>query len=47
MEFSNLLGEIIRFNAVRHAGGRTRTTNVGAKSLCTSGPYSRTRNLFT
>ena len=38
------LGEIIRFNAVRHAGGRTRTTNVGAKSLCTSGPYSRTRN---
>ena len=38
------LGEIIRFNAVRHAGGRTRTTNVGARSLCTSGPYSRTRN---
>ena len=38
------LGEMIRFNAVRHAGGRTRTTNVGAKSLCTSGPYSRTRN---
>ena len=38
------LGEIIRFSAVRHAGGRTRTTNVGAKSLCTSGPYSRTRN---
>ena len=42
--FLILLGEIIRFNAVRHAGGRTRTTNVGAKSLCTSGPYSRTRN---
>ena len=42
--FLIFLGEIIRFNAVRHAGGRTRTTNVGAKSLCTSGPYSRTRN---
>ena len=42
--FLIFLGEVIRFNAVRHAGGRTRTTNVGAKSLCTSGPYSRTRN---
>ena len=42
--FLIFLGEIIRFNAVRHAGGRTRTTNVGAKSLCTTGPYSRTRN---
>ena len=42
--FLVFLGEVIRFNAVRHAGGRTRTTNVGAKSLCTSGPYSRTRN---
>ena len=38
------LGELIRLNAVRYAGGRTRTTNVGANSLCTSGPYSRTRN---
>ena len=42
--FLIFLGEIIRFNSVRHAGGRTRTTNVGAKSLCTTGPYSRTRN---
>ena len=42
--FLIFLGEVIRFNAVRHAGGRTRTINVGAKSLCTSGPYSRTRN---
>ena len=42
--FLIFLGELIRFNAVRHAGGRTRTTNVGAKSLCISGPYSRTRN---
>ena len=39
-----ILGELIRFNAVRYAGGRTRTTNIGASSLCTSGPYSRTRN---
>ncbi|MFL3006459.1 MAG: methyltransferase family protein [Candidatus Neomarinimicrobiota bacterium] len=39
-----IVGELIRFSAVRHAGGRTRTTKVGANSLCTSGPYSRTRN---
>tara|TARA_Y100001980_G_C14439680_1_gene226097 strand:+ start:25 stop:612 length:588 start_codon:yes stop_codon:yes gene_type:complete len=39
-----ILGELIRLSAVRYAGGRTRTTNVGANSLCTSGPYSRTRN---
>ena len=37
-------GEIIRMSAVSHAGGRTRTTKVGAPSLCKSGPYSRTRN---
>ena len=39
-----VLGELIRLSAVRYAGGRTRTTKVGANSLCTSGPYSRTRN---
>ena len=39
-----LIGELIRINAVRFAGGATRTRNVGAKFLCTSGPYSRTRN---
>ena len=39
-----LIGELIRINAVSHAGGITRTMNVGAPSLCTSGPYSRTRN---
>tara|TARA_B100000575_G_C22872961_1_gene509190 strand:- start:34 stop:621 length:588 start_codon:yes stop_codon:yes gene_type:complete len=39
-----MLGELIRISAVRYAGGRTRTTSVGANSLCTSGPYSRTRN---
>ena len=39
-----VIGESIRINAVRYAGGATRTTKVGAPSLCTSGPYSRTRN---
>mgnify|MGYP001473870341 FL=1 len=38
------IGEIIRINAVRYAGGATRTRNVGAPSLCTSGLYSHTRN---
>ena len=42
--FFVLVGEIIRMSAVSLAGGRTRTTKVGAPSLCTSGPYSRTRN---
>lgn len=39
-----LFGELVRINAVRYAGGATRTMNVGAPSLCTSGPYSFTRN---
>ena len=39
-----LIGESIRINAVSHAGGITRTMNVGAPSLCTSGLYSMTRN---
>jgi protein-S-isoprenylcysteine O-methyltransferase Ste14 len=39
-----ITGEVIRFNAVRYAGGATRTTKVGASSLCTAGPYARTRN---
>jgi len=39
-----IIGEIIRINAVRYAGGATRTRNVGAPFLCTSGPYSYTRN---
>ena len=39
-----VFGQLIRVSAVRYAGGRTRTTKVGANSLCTSGPYSRTRN---
>ena len=37
-------GETIRISAVRYAGGATRTRNVGAPYLCTSGPYSLTRN---
>tara|TARA_B100001996_G_C18659181_1_gene592401 strand:+ start:875 stop:1459 length:585 start_codon:yes stop_codon:yes gene_type:complete len=39
-----ILGESIRINAVRFAGGITRTLKVGAPKLCTSGPYSKTRN---
>ena len=39
-----LLGEGIRLWAVSHAGGATRTREVGAPSLCTSGPYAQTRN---
>ena len=39
-----VVGESIRIYAVRFAGGATRTTKVGAPSLCTSGPYSRCRN---
>ena len=39
-----LVGESIRIYGVRFAGGATRTREVGAPSLCTSGPYSRCRN---
>lgn len=39
-----MAGEAIRLNAVRYAGGATRTTKVGAPSLCTAGPYARVRN---
>jgi len=38
------IGESLRMWAVSYAGGVTRTTKVGAPSLCTSGPYSYTRN---
>ena len=38
------IGEAIRIWAVSHAGGATRTRNVGAPSLCTSGPYAQSRN---
>ena len=39
-----LLGETIRIWAVSHAGSATRTRNVGAPSLCSSGPYAHSRN---
>ena len=42
--FLLLLGEGIRIWAVSHAGGATRTREVGAALLCTSGPYAQTRN---
>jgi len=38
------IGEYIRFWAVRYAGGITRTTNVGASALCSSGPFAYIRN---
>ncbi len=39
-----LAGESIRFWAILHAGGATRTRKVGAPSLVTSGPYGHVRN---
>lgn len=42
--FVVILGEAIRFSGVRYAGGITRTTKVGAPSLCTAGPFARVRN---
>ena len=38
------IGEIIRLRSVSFAGGETRTMNVGASSICKSGPYSKVRN---
>ena len=38
------IGEFIRTWAVRYAGGVTRTRNVGAPELCTSGPFAYVRN---
>ena len=39
-----VIGEIIRLKSVSFAGGETRTMNVGASSICKSGPYSIVRN---
>ena len=39
-----LAGESIRFWAVLHAGGATRTRKVGASKLVTTGPYAYVRN---
>ena len=39
-----LVGELIRMWSVSYAGGETRTTSVGAPSLCTAGPYAYVRN---
>ena len=39
-----LTGETIRIWSVSYAGGETRTRNVGAKKLCSSGPYAFVRN---
>ena len=42
--FLIFIGELIRINAVRYAGGVTRTTKVGAPILIKDGPYSISRN---
>ena len=42
--FLIVIGEIIRLRSVSFAGGETRTMNVGASSVCKSGPYSIVRN---
>ena len=39
-----VVGELLRIHGVRHAGARTRTRNVGARTLCTSGPFAHVRN---
>ena len=39
-----LIGETIRIWSVSYAGGETRTRNVGATKLCSSGPYAFVRN---
>jgi len=39
-----VLGEALRVWAIRHAGGATRTRQVGAQSLVTSGPFGLVRN---
>ena len=38
------IGELTRMWSVSYAGGETRTTKVGAPSLCTAGPYGYVRN---
>ena len=38
-----LTGETIRIWSISYAGGETRTRNVGAKKLCSSGPYAFVR----
>jgi len=39
-----VVGEWIRMLGVRYAGKSTRTRRVGAKVLCTSGPFAYVRN---
>lgn len=39
-----IFGELLRLASVRHAGGGTRTRKVGARKLCTTGPFAHVRN---
>ena len=41
-----LIGELTRMWSVSYAGGETRTTKVGAPSLCTEGPYGTVRHVI-
>jgi len=40
----SIIGEVLRVNSIRYAGGCTRTRNVGAETLVTTGPYGIMRN---
>jgi protein-S-isoprenylcysteine O-methyltransferase Ste14 len=39
-----IMGELLRIRSVQFAGGSTRTRQVGAPNLITSGPYAMVRN---
>jgi protein-S-isoprenylcysteine O-methyltransferase Ste14 len=39
-----MIGEVVRMWGVAHAGGATRTRDVGAPQLITSGPFAHARN---
>jgi len=40
----SIAGESLRLQSIKYAGGATRTRNVGACDLVTTGPYARMRN---
>ena len=39
-----LLGESLRINSVRYAGGKTRSVHLKSSDLATNGPYAYVRN---
>jgi len=42
--FLILLGESLRINSVRYAGGKTRSVHLKSSDLATNGPYAYVRN---